>query len=116
MKKINLSIALVIIYIIIMFYIDFKIKTDLTYHSGKDGGFFAGLAMISIMSSVYFLVMSKQNKIVFFMIGLFIGVISYLLSYFATFYFLNSSDIYYYLLAMILFISLFHIIKKKIIL
>lgn len=113
MKKIILPTILVVIYIIIIFYIDFKIRTDLSYHAGKDGGFFTGLEMISIMSSIYFLVLSKSNKIGFLMIGLVVGIFSYILSYFATFYVLNSSDVYYYLIAMIIFILIFHFIEKR---
>lgn len=113
MKKIILPTILIVIYIIVIFYIDFKIQTDLSYHAGKDGGFFTGLEMISLMSSIYFLVLSKHNKIGFLMIGLIVGIFSYILSYFTIFCFLNSSDIYYYLIAMIIFILVFHFIEKR---
>lgn len=93
MKKIILPTLLIVVYVIVIFYIDFKIQTDLSYHNGKDGGFFTGLEMISIMSSIYFLVLSEHNKIGFLMIGLIIGIFSYIVSYFATFYFLNSINI-----------------------
>lgn len=114
MKRVILIAVLIVINIIVIFYINFKIQTDLSYHSGKDGGFFTGLEMITIMSSIYFLVLSKKNKLIFFMVGLVIGVISYIASYFLTFYFLNSSNLYYYLMAMIIFILIFNFIEKKV--
>ncbi|PTT02908.1 hypothetical protein DBR27_10750, partial [Flavobacterium sp. HMWF030] len=96
----------------VIFYINFKIETDISYHSGKDGGIFSGFKMIILLSSIYFLVLTKHNKFIFFIIGFLIGIVSFLVSYFAVFWISNSSDIYFYLLAMLLFVLSFHLIEK----
>lgn len=113
MRKIILPAGLIVIYIIILFYVNFKIQTDLSFHYGKDGGFFTGLEMISIMSTIYFLVLSKKNRIIFLMVGLFVGIMSYIVSYFAFFYFFNSSDIFFYLFAILIFVLIFHFLEKR---
>ncbi|KIO52113.1 hypothetical protein IW18_13350 [Flavobacterium hibernum] len=112
MKKKALILLLILINISIIFYINFKIETDISYHSGKDGGIFSGFKMIILLSSIYFLVLTKHNKFIFFIIGFLIGIVSFLVSYFAVFWISNSSDIYFYLLAMLLFVLSFHLIEK----
>ena len=112
MKKKALILLLILINISVIFYINFKIETDISYHSGKDGGIFSGFKMIILLSSIYFLVLTKHNKFIFFIIGFLIGIVSFLVSYFAVFWIFNSSDIYFYLLAMLLFVLSFHLIEK----
>jgi len=112
MKKKALILLLILINISVIFYINFKIETDISYHSGKDGGIFSGFKMIILLSSIYFLVLTKHNKFIFFIIGFLIGIVSFLVSYFAVFWISNSSDIYFYLLAMLLFVLSFHLIEK----
>ena len=112
MKKKALILLLILINISIIFYINFKIETDISYHSGKDGGIFSGFKMIILLSSIYFLVLTKHNKFIFFIIGFLIGIVSFIVSYFAIFWISNSSDIYFYLLAMLLFVLSFHLIEK----
>ncbi|TPG33299.1 hypothetical protein EAH81_24550 [Flavobacterium pectinovorum] len=85
----------------------------MSYHSGKDGGMLTGLQMIVILSSIYFLVLSKRNKIIFLFVGFMIGVLSFLISYFVAYGFLNYDDIYCYLFAMIIFIVSFHLIERR---
>jgi len=113
MKRIILIVLLILINISIIFYINFKIATDISYHYGKDGGIFSGLKTIVLLSSVYFLILTKHNKIIFFIIGFIIGIISFIVSYFAVFWISNLSDIYFYLLAMLLFVLSFHHIEKQ---
>ena len=113
MKKKALILLLILINISVIFYINFKIETDISYHSGKDGGIFSGFKMIILLSSIYFLVLTKHNKFIFFIIGFLIGIVSFLVSYFAVFWISNSSDIYFYLLAMLLFVLSFHLIEKQ---
>lgn len=112
MKKKALILLLILINISVIFYINFKIETDISYHSGKHGGIFSGFKMIILLSSIYFLVLTKHNKFIFFIIGFLIGIVSFLVSYFAVFWIFNSSDIYFYLLAMLLFVLSFHLIEK----
>ena len=112
MKKKALILLLILINISVIFYINFKIETDISYHSGKHGGIFSGFKMIILLSSIYFLVLTKHNKFIFFIIGFLIGIVSFLVSYFAVFWISNSSDIYFYLLAMLLFVLSFHLIEK----
>ena len=112
MKKKALILLLILINISVIFYINFKIETDISYHSGKDGGIFSGFKMIILLSSIYFLVLTKHNKFIFFIIGFLIGIVSFIVSYFAIFWISNSSDIYFYLLAMLLFVLSFHLIEK----
>ena len=112
MKKKALILLLILINIGVIFYVNFKIETDISYHSGKDGGIFSGFKMIILLSSIYFLVLTKHNKFIFFIIGFLIGIVSFIVSYFAIFWISNSSDIYFYLLAMLLFVLSFHLIEK----
>lgn len=113
MKKKALTLLLILINISVIFYINFKIETDISYHSGKDGGIFSGFKMIILLSSIYFLVLTKHNKFIFFIIGFLIGIFSFIVSYFAIFWISNLSDIYFYLLAMLLFVVSFHLIEKQ---
>lgn len=54
MKRGILITLLILINISLIFYINFKIETDLSYHSGKDGGIFTGLKMITFLSTFLF--------------------------------------------------------------
>ena len=63
MKRNVLIMLLILINSSVIFYINFKIKTDLSYHYGKDGGVFTGLEMITLLSAFYFLILGKGNKL-----------------------------------------------------
>ncbi|MFH6999632.1 hypothetical protein ACHRVZ_17040 [Flavobacterium sp. FlaQc-57] len=113
MKRIALIVLLILINTGVIFYINFKIETDISYHYGKDGGIFSALKMIVLLSAVYFLVLTKHNKFIFFIIGFIVGIVSFIVGYFALFWISGSNDIYFYFFAMVLFILSFHLIEKQ---
>lgn len=114
MKKNILVLLMILTYIGIVFFINHKIETDLSYHYGKDGGIFSGLKMIVILSSVYFFVLTGHNKLFFLLLGFIIGILSFLVSYFTLFALTNFNDIYFYLFAMLISIISFHLLERQI--
>lgn len=114
MKKYLLEGGLIFIYLIVVLFIDYKINLlDLNYYNGKDGGLMLRFETSIIMSVVFFIVMSKNNKILFSLLGIIIGVFSTIISYLLLGSFTTLDDVFYQLGAIFLFTAIFHFIDKR---
>lgn len=117
-RKIILSVFIVISFIII-FFLNYKIKTDITYHAGKDNGYFKRLESIIILNILFFFFMSKNKRIVFGIIGFFNAIIISFLGLILTNYFpspLDGGSFKHFFILGLSFVSFFGIEKiiKKI--
>lgn len=66
----------IIITMMIIFFLNYKIKTDISYHAGKDGGYFKRLESVIILSVLFYIVISKRLQILYGFIGFVISILS----------------------------------------
>jgi hypothetical protein len=57
-------------------FLNHKIETDITYHSGKDGGYFKRLESIILLSVLFYVLVSRQKRILYGLIGFVVSIIS----------------------------------------
>lgn len=113
MKRSFIILLLILMNLIVIFYIDYKINLpDLDYYHGKDGGIIVRFQITIVMSVIYFFIMSKKNKIIYAIYGLIIGILSMVICYLTLAKFTKLNDVFYQLIATIIFISAFHFIEK----
>jgi hypothetical protein len=74
-RKIKLYIF-IIISMMIVFFLNYKIKTDIGYHAGKDGGYFKRLESVIVLSVLFYIVISKRLRILYGFIGFVISILS----------------------------------------
>lgn len=115
-RKVKLFV-LTIIMTIIIFYYDFKISTyDMRFYSGKDDGLFVVFESIVICSTIFFLIMSEQKRILNILIGFFIGLLTGTLTYIVIAVsigkYLNNMILVYHIIAFLLCVKLFFVIEK----
>lgn len=67
-RKIKL-IVLCTISICTVLFLDYKIHTDISYHAGKDGGYFKRFESIIILTILFFSIMAKRKKLLFMIFG-----------------------------------------------
>lgn len=114
MKKYSLTVLLIILNLTLVIYLNDKISSlDLRFYHGKDDGFFTRLEATSLMSCLYFGLLSKKRKAIFSLIGFAVGVLSILAAYFTISYFLYLEGFFYHLFAVLIFIFVFHLIDKN---
>lgn len=73
-RKIKLC-TFIIISVIVAFVLNYKIETDINYHTGKDGAYFKRLESIVILSVLFFTIISRNRKIFYGLIGFIISII-----------------------------------------
>jgi hypothetical protein len=61
---------------LIIFFLNYKIKTDISYHARKDGGYFKRLESVIVLSILFYIVISKRMRILYGLIGFVISIIS----------------------------------------
>jgi len=66
----------IIISIITIAFLNYKIKTDLSYHAGKDGGYFKRLESIIVLSISFYIIVSRNVKILYGFIGFIVSILS----------------------------------------
>lgn len=99
--------------LIVIFYIDYKIKLpDLRYYNGKDGGLIARFEVTIFMCIIYFLILSRKNKIIFSLYGFIVGLISMTICYLIIGKLTTLNEIFYQLTATLLYVLVFHFIDK----
>jgi hypothetical protein len=113
-RRIKFSILLLVITAVI-FYLNNRIENyDMRFYYGKDDGVIAILESNILLSSLFFLIMTRQNRGRNSLIGLFIGLIASIISYFAIMPFAN--DVYFgltfHITSCIVFVTIFFIIEK----
>ena len=112
-RKIMFSVFIVISIIIVVF-LNYKIKTDISYHAGKDNGYFKRFESIVLLNILFFLFMSKNKKIVFTILGFFNALIISFLGLIITNYFPSPFDeggFRHFFILVLSFISFFAIEK-----
>ncbi|WP_452231472.1 hypothetical protein [Lacinutrix sp. MEBiC02595] len=79
MKLTNRNIKLIIltgITVLTILFLNHKIETDISYHAGKDGGYFKRLESVIILSVLFYIIISKRKRILYGFIGFVISIIS----------------------------------------
>lgn len=79
MKLTNRNIKLIIftgITVPTILFLNHKIETDISYHAGKDGGYFKRLESVIILSILFYFIISKRKRILYGFIGFVISIIS----------------------------------------
>lgn len=114
MKRSFIILLLILMNLVIIFYIDYKINLpDLDYYHGKDAGVIVRFHVTIVMSIIYFFIMSKKNKIIYSIYGFIIGIVSMVICYLALAEFTKLSDIFYQIVATMVFMSAFYLIEKR---
>jgi len=104
----------IVISIIIVVFLNYKIKTDISYHAGKDNGYFKRFESIVLLNILFFLFMSKNKKIIFTILGFFNALIISFLGLIITNYFPSPFDeggFRHFFILVLSFISFFAIEK-----
>ena len=112
-RKIMFSVFIVISIIIVVF-LNYKIKTDISYHAGKDNGYFKRFESIVLLNIFFFLFMSKNKKIIFTILGFFNALMISFLGLIITNYFPSPFDeggFRHFFILVLSFISFFAIEK-----
>lgn len=104
--------------LLVVYYIDEGIKSfDLSYYSGKDGGYFARFKSILLLTSLFYILMEILNKskfsrtLIFGLFGGFVALIISILNYL----FLPTDEfgLTFHLVSLVLSFSVYLIIKNK---
>ncbi|CAM2990290.1 hypothetical protein FLFR108385_12225 [Flavobacterium frigoris] len=110
-RKIKFIILIVFIASIVT-YLDWKISTDLDFHSGKDGGLFYTFESILLLGSLFFVVMAKIKRILFIFLGffgsLFCSIVVYLVLGFSNL----IDNLPFHIISCLSFIALFFYLEK----
>ena len=111
-------ILLIVIILSVIFYLDWKISTgDPNFHSGKDGGLVCTLQSILILGSLFFVVMAKIKRILFFFLGFFVSLISSIFVYLILGFCNVIENLPFHIISCVSFVALFFyfekLIKKK---
>lgn len=119
MSKIRLVVLVILIIVmsIIIYYINGRISAyDLRFYSGKDDGAFVRLESIVIMSSFFYLFMSKKYRIIQFIGGFFIGLLSGIIGYILVGLLLyrvfSDFGLTFHILGCIIFMVIFFLIER----
>lgn len=99
---------------IIIWFLNSRIDSnDLRFYSGKDNGYFARLESICILSAIFWTIMSDQNKIKNFFIGLLIGLLSSISSYLVMLNFEENAinQLIFHIIACLIFITTYFIMN-----
>ncbi|MEW5677225.1 hypothetical protein ABGT15_13000 [Flavobacterium enshiense] len=62
--------------VLIIFFLNYKIRTDISYHAGKDGGYFKRLESVIILSVLFYITISKKMRALYGLIGFVISILS----------------------------------------
>jgi len=111
---------LIIVMSIVIYYINERIWAyDMRFYSGKDNGAIVVIESTAILSSLFYLFMSKRYKFIQFVGGGLLGVISSIVSYLIVALFrldkiLNDLILTFHILGCIIFIIIFFLIERSI--
>ena len=106
-------IILICLFVIVTLIINNEIiKGNMFFYSGKDNGFLVRIETITIMSMLYFFMLSKNKKILNLIIGFFIGILSSIISYFLSFAISYNPTIIFHVIAFCLFSLSYFLINK----
>ena len=83
----------------------------MSFYSGKDGGLFMRVKSIIFMSPLFFILMTKENRMFSFILGIFVGVISLMLS-FSILYIVFMNGLIFNVFGFLFTIIIFFLIEK----
>jgi hypothetical protein len=108
--------ALITSIIFIIIYLEFKINTDLSFHQGKDEGFFIRIESIIILSTIFYFIMAKEKRFLMLLLGFLIGLASVIISYLICLLIVDFrySGFIFHILSTLIYIRSFFLIEKKI--
>jgi hypothetical protein len=114
-RKIKLIVFLIIAPVVIL-YLNYRIAIyDMRFYSGKDNGYVVRIESICMLSTLFFLLMCKQKRILNFFLGFMIGIISGIVCYFAANICTDNSntDLLFHILSCLCFVVVFFVIEKR---
>ena len=114
-RKIKLSLFIIAISTTIIF-LNYKIFTfDMRFYQSKDNGYFVRLESICLMSTLFFLGMSRERRLLNSAIGFLTGLVFSIIWYFLTIYITDdrTSAIVFHVMTCVSFIFSFYLIEKK---
>lgn len=112
MRRSYIILFLMLLNLVVIFYIDYRIHiADMDFYIGKDDGLTLRFETTIILSIIYFFIISKY-KIVFLLYGFIVGVISFIFCYLIIGKFTKLNEIFYQIIATILFMIVFHLLVK----
>jgi hypothetical protein len=117
MIKYILVFCYILLSLLVVYYIDDGIKSfDLSYYSGKDGGYFVRFKSILLLTSLFYILIEILNKSKFsivIILGLFGGFIALIVSI-LNYLFLPTDEfgLTFHLVSLVLSFSAYLIIKK----
>lgn len=87
----------------VVIWLDTKINEyDLNYYQGKDNGFSVRFYSICMLSSLFFVLMSRRKRGLLSVIGVFVGILSIIVSYFIWFMLFEDRGLSFHIIACVL--------------
>lgn len=112
MKRKIIFTLFIVLTIFVIAFIENRINSnDLRFYHGKDDGAFVEFQSICILSALFFLVMSKKNKIINCLIGFVLGIIIGIFSYLFLAY-IGVFGLTFNIIGCLLFMILFFVFEK----
>ena len=112
MNRKILFIIFIVLTTIVIGIIEYGIRTyDMRFYAGKDNGLAKQFESICILSTIYFIIMSKQKRLLYGLFGLLVGIITGVVCYFV----LSSLGVFgllFHIISCLIFIIIFHGIEK----
>lgn len=114
-KGLKLGILITMI-ISIIIYLEFKINSDLSFHQGKDQGFFVRIQSICILSMIFYFIMTEKKRFKMMLLGFLLGLASIVISYLIYLLIIDFrySEFVFHSLSALIYIGSFFLIEKKI--
>jgi hypothetical protein len=107
---------LIAIVISIIIYLEFKINSNLSFHQGKDQGFFIRIESICFLSTIFYFLMTRKKRFIMTFLGFFIGLFSVIISYLICLLIIDFrySGFIFHLLSSLIYIGNFFWIEKRV--
>jgi hypothetical protein len=120
MTRVLLVLALLVSMSFVIFYINSGINNfDMRFYFGKDDGYVIRILSIFSFSSIFFLLVSRQQRLLQLIKGFFVGIASIVISYFLVLFLLDkiglNTDLIFHIFACILSVSTFFFLEKQIV-
>lgn len=113
-KTISLLLLIGIVIYNVNYYTGGFLNSILYRHYGKDGGVTRQLQAVSLLSALYYVVLTTNKRLIFFVIGLFMGILSYIVSRFISYNFTSDVGPFCSIFACAISIASFYIINSLI--
>jgi len=109
-------ISLIVLSSCVIYYLSNRISAyDLRFYQGKDDGYSMRFYSVVILSTIFFGIVSRKNKLRQIIFGFLVGIITCIISYLFCLNFLyieNYSGVTFHIVATIMFIVIFFVFEK----